>query len=141
MPKNRKSCKYDSHQHGLGHLIAKRNDKLEVLKHKWNLLKKLFFTVLLLKMMMMMMMMMMSIIIIIIIIINNCATKWGLDARNILKFPLLAASSKMETTPMAGKADITAMRPHPPEKTGTRHTDHQWKIEGGKGEREKTTKH
>jgi len=37
---------------------------------------------------------------------NNCATKWGLDARDILKFPLLAASSKMETTPMAGKATL-----------------------------------
>ena len=57
----------------------------------------------------------------------------GLDARDILKFPLLAASSKMETTPMADKADNAAMRPHPPEKTGTCHTDHQWKVEGGKG--------
>ena len=41
---------------------------------------------------------------------------------------------------MADKADNAAMRLHPPEKTGTRHTDHQWKVEGGEG-RGKTTKH
>ena len=61
---------------------------------------------------------------------------WRLGARNILELPLLAASSKMETAPMAGKPDNPAMSPPPPlppfpRRTGTRHTDTQWKAEGG----------
>ena len=36
-------------------------------------------------------------------IINNIVALWRLGARNILELPLLAASSKMETVPMAGK--------------------------------------
>ena len=31
---------------------------------------------------------------------------------------------------MAGKPDNPAMGPHTPEKTGTCHTDRQWKVEG-----------
>ena len=44
------------------------------------------------------------IIIIIIIIINNCIAKWRLGAWDIQELPLLAASSKMQTAPMAGKS-------------------------------------
>ena len=35
--------------------------------------------------------------------VNNIVALWRLGARNILELPLLAASSKMETAPMAGK--------------------------------------
>ena len=37
------------------------------------------------------------------IIINNFVAPWRLGARDILELSLLAASSKMETAPMAGK--------------------------------------
>ena len=50
--------------------------------------------------------------------INNIVALWRLGARNILELPLLAASSKMETAPMAGKPDNPAMSPHAPEKNG-----------------------
>ena len=50
------------------------------------------------------MMMIVIIIIIIIIIINNCIAKWRLGAWDIQELPLLAASSKMQTVPMAGKS-------------------------------------
>ena len=35
--------------------------------------------------------------------VNNFVALWRLGARDILELPLLAASSKMETAPMAGK--------------------------------------
>ena len=38
-----------------------------------------------------------------LITVNNIVALWRLGARNILGLPLLAASSKMETAPMAGK--------------------------------------
>ena len=44
------------------------------------------------------------IIIIIIIIINNCIAKWRLGAWDIQELPLLVASYKVETAPMAGKS-------------------------------------
>ena len=44
------------------------------------------------------------IIIVIIIIINNCIAKWRLGVWDIQELPLLAASSKMQTAPMAGKS-------------------------------------
>ena len=50
------------------------------------------------------MMMIVIIIIIIIIIINNCIAKWRLGVWDIQELPLLAASSKMQTAPMAGKS-------------------------------------
>ena len=34
---------------------------------------------------------------------NNCVATWRLGAQDILELPLLTASSKMETAPMAGK--------------------------------------
>ena len=42
--------------------------------------------------------------IIIIIIINNCIAKWRLGAWDIQELPLLVASYKVETAPMAGKS-------------------------------------
>ena len=36
--------------------------------------------------------------------INNCLAKWRLGAWDIQELPLLAASSQMETAPMAGKS-------------------------------------
>ena len=44
------------------------------------------------------------IITIIIIIINNCIAKWRLGAWDIQELPLLVASYKVETAPMAGKS-------------------------------------
>ena len=35
--------------------------------------------------------------------LNNFVALWRLGAQDILELPLLAASSKMETAPMAGK--------------------------------------
>ena len=44
------------------------------------------------------------VIITIIIIINNCIAKWRLGAWDIQELPLLVASYKVETAPMAGKS-------------------------------------
>ena len=67
--------------------------------------------------------------------INNIVALWRLGARNILELPLLAASSKMETAPMAGKPDNPAMSPHAPEKNG--HPSHWYTVESrGWGGRE-----
>ena len=65
---------------------------------------------------------------------------WRLGARDILELPLFAASSKMETALMAGKLDNPAMSPHALDKTGTRHTDTQWKANGGEGGEQTTAK-
>ena len=67
--------------------------------------------------------------------LNNIVALWRLGARNILELPLLAASSKMETAPMAGKPDNPAMSPHAPEKN--RHPSHWYTVESrGWGGRE-----
>jgi len=66
---------------------------------------------------------------------------WRLGAWEIRELPLFAASSKMETAPMAGKTwQPSHEPPHTPVNTGTRHTDTQWKAEGGDGREQKTAK-
>ena len=47
--------------------------------------------------------------------INNFVALWRLGARDILKLPLLAASSKMETAPMAGKTRQPSHEPPCPQ--------------------------
>ena len=65
---------------------------------------------------------------------------WRLGAGDILELPLLA-NSEVETAPMAGKTwHNPAVSPHAPEKTGTCHTDTQWKAEGGEGREQKQPK-
>ena len=48
------------------------------------------------------------------------------------ELPLLASSSKMETTPMAGKSPTQPWASTQKEKTGTHNTDKLWKKKGGR---------
>ena len=57
---------------------------------------------------------------------------WRLGAQDILELPLLASSSKMETTPMAGKSSTQPWASTQKEKTGTHNTDKLWKKKGGR---------
>ena len=66
-------------------------------------------------------------------ITNNCIAKWSLGASNIQELLLLAASSLMETSPIAGKSWHPSHEP--PHKKGQQvpvTLNEQWK-EGGKG--------
>ena len=63
---------------------------------------------------------------------NNWVNMWRLGAWDVLELPLLAASSNMETAPMTGKTWQPSHEPHAPTKTGTHHTNKQWKVEGGR---------
>ena len=64
---------------------------------------------------------------------TNCITKWRLGAWDIQELSLLAASSWMETSPMAGKSWQSSHEPpHGKVKKAPITLNKQWK-EGGKG--------
>ena len=70
--------------------------------------------------------------------INNCLAKFRLDAWDIQEPPLSAARRQMETTPMASYgSQILGTQPWAPHtegrKTGSHHTDKQWKDREGQG--------
>ena len=62
---------------------------------------------------------------------NNCIVKWRLGAQNIQELPQLAASSQMETSPMAGKSwQPSHESPHRKGKQAPITLNKQWKEEG-----------
>ena len=66
--------------------------------------------------------------------LNNCLAKWRLGAWDIQELPLLAASSQMETTPMADKSRQPSHEPsHGGRKQVPITLKKQWKEREGQG--------